>query len=157
MGHLSNNSNIRTSTRHNLQSILNMATLSVPTQQHSRKPGFFSRFSKGRITLEPDARQGGETLDLAALSKILEELKKTYLEPQDGHQRLEIPVPVPQTRRLPTGLEAYTAPPNVVAPPLDADFLALGLGGTGMMGMLWTVAMGYRAVGVEMRGGPFRA
>src|SRR5438874_13050899 len=35
------------------------------------------------------------------------------------------------------------------------DFLALGLGGTNMMCMLWTVAMGRRAVGVEMRGDPF--
>lgn len=38
---------------------------------------------------------------------------------------------------------------------LDADYLALGLGGTNMMAMLWTVAMGRRAVGVEMRGDPF--
>ena len=37
----------------------------------------------------------------------------------------------------------------------DPDFLALGLGGTNMMSMLWTVAMGRRAVGVEMRGDPF--
>ena len=37
----------------------------------------------------------------------------------------------------------------------NADFLALGLGGTNMMAMLWTVAMGRRAVGVEMRGDPF--
>ena len=35
------------------------------------------------------------------------------------------------------------------------DFLALGLGGTNMMSMLWTVAMGRRTVGVEMRGDPF--
>ncbi|HEX6543582.1 MAG TPA: FHA domain-containing protein [Ktedonobacterales bacterium] len=37
----------------------------------------------------------------------------------------------------------------------DPDFVALGLGGTNMMAMLWTVAMGRRAVGVEMRGDPF--
>ena len=37
----------------------------------------------------------------------------------------------------------------------DADLLALGLGGTNMMAMLWAVAMGRRAVGVEMRGDPF--
>lgn len=37
----------------------------------------------------------------------------------------------------------------------DPDFLALGLGGANMMAMLWTVAMGRRAVGVEMRGDPF--
>ncbi|MGQ0842315.1 hypothetical protein [Actinokineospora sp.] len=36
----------------------------------------------------------------------------------------------------------------------DPDFLALGLGGTNMMGMLWTVAMGKRAVGVDVRGCP---
>ncbi len=35
------------------------------------------------------------------------------------------------------------------------DFVALGLGATNMMTMLWTVAMGRRAVGVEMRGDPF--
>lgn len=38
---------------------------------------------------------------------------------------------------------------------LNPDFLAIGLGGTNMMSMLWTVAMGRRAVGVEMRGDPF--
>lgn len=37
----------------------------------------------------------------------------------------------------------------------DPDFVALGLGGTNMMAMLWTVAMGRQAVGVEMRGDPF--
>ena len=36
----------------------------------------------------------------------------------------------------------------------DPDFLALGLGGTSMMAMLWAVAMGRRAVGIEMRGDP---
>jgi hypothetical protein len=40
---------------------------------------------------------------------------------------------------------------RIIAP----DFLALGLGGTNMMSMLWTVAMGRQAVGVEMRGDPF--
>lgn len=35
------------------------------------------------------------------------------------------------------------------------DFLALGLGGTNMMSMLWTMAIGRQAVGVEMRGDPF--
>jgi hypothetical protein len=39
----------------------------------------------------------------------------------------------------------------IIAP----DFLALGLGGTNMMSMLWSVAMGRTAVGVEMRGDPF--
>ncbi len=38
---------------------------------------------------------------------------------------------------------------------LDPDFLAVGLGGTGMMSMLWSVAMGKTAVGVELRGDPF--
>jgi hypothetical protein len=38
---------------------------------------------------------------------------------------------------------------------IDPDFLAVGLGGTNMMSMLWTVAMGRQAVGVEMRGDPF--
>ncbi|WP_082456811.1 MULTISPECIES: MFS transporter [unclassified Frankia] len=37
----------------------------------------------------------------------------------------------------------------------DPDFLALGLGGTNMMAMLWSVAMGRRAVGVELRGSPY--
>lgn len=37
----------------------------------------------------------------------------------------------------------------------NPDFLALGLGGTNMMSMLWAVAMGRRAVGIEMRGDPF--
>ena len=38
---------------------------------------------------------------------------------------------------------------------INPDFLALGLGGTNMMSMLWTVAMGRQAVGIEMRGDPF--
>jgi hypothetical protein len=38
---------------------------------------------------------------------------------------------------------------------INPDFLALGLGGTNMMSMLWSVAMGRQAVGVEMRGDPF--
>ena len=38
---------------------------------------------------------------------------------------------------------------------INPDFLALGLGGTNMMSMLWTVTMGRQAVGVEMRGDPF--
>ncbi|MFL5580378.1 MAG: acetyl-CoA carboxylase biotin carboxylase subunit family protein [Gemmatimonadaceae bacterium] len=38
---------------------------------------------------------------------------------------------------------------------VNPDFLAIGLGGTNMMAMLWSVAMGRRAVGVEMRGNPF--
>lgn len=38
---------------------------------------------------------------------------------------------------------------------VDAHLVALGLGGTGMLSMLWSIAMGHRAVGVEMRGDPF--
>lgn len=37
----------------------------------------------------------------------------------------------------------------------DADFLALGMGGTNMMCMLWSIAMGKPTIGVEMRGDPF--
>lgn len=37
----------------------------------------------------------------------------------------------------------------------DADFVAIGLGGTNMLAMLWTIAMGRRAVGVDLRGDPF--
>ncbi len=37
---------------------------------------------------------------------------------------------------------------------LNPEYLALGLGGTNMMGMLWSIALGRRAVGVEMRGDP---
>ncbi|PSN71509.1 hypothetical protein BS50DRAFT_284066 [Corynespora cassiicola Philippines] len=37
----------------------------------------------------------------------------------------------------------------------DPDFLAIGLGGTNMLAMLWAVAMGKRTVGVEIRGDPF--
>ncbi|GAA3275701.1 FHA domain-containing protein [Dactylosporangium vinaceum] len=36
----------------------------------------------------------------------------------------------------------------------DPDFLALGLGATNMMAMLWSLALGRRVVGVEMRGDP---
>jgi hypothetical protein len=34
------------------------------------------------------------------------------------------------------------------------DFLALGMGATSMLSMIWSVAMGRRAVGVELRGDP---
>nr|WP_108913811.1 MULTISPECIES: hypothetical protein [Frankia] len=37
---------------------------------------------------------------------------------------------------------------------LNPDFLALGLGATNMMGMLWSLALGRRVVGVELRGDP---
>lgn len=37
---------------------------------------------------------------------------------------------------------------------LNPDFLALGLGATNMISMLWSVATGKRAVGVELRGDP---
>jgi hypothetical protein len=47
----------------------------------------------------------------------------------------------------------FAKPMQRVTPP--PDFVALGLGGTNMMAMLWTVAMGRRAAGVEMRGDPF--
>lgn len=37
----------------------------------------------------------------------------------------------------------------------DADFVAIGLGGTNMLAMFWAIAMGRRAVGVDIRGDPF--
>nr|AEA35394.1 putative sisomicin exporter [Micromonospora inyonensis] len=37
----------------------------------------------------------------------------------------------------------------------DPDFLAVGLGGANMMAMLWSIAMGRRVVGVELRGDPY--
>lgn len=37
----------------------------------------------------------------------------------------------------------------------DADFVAIGLGGTNMLAMLWAIAMGRRTVGVDLRGDPF--
>jgi EmrB/QacA subfamily drug resistance transporter len=40
---------------------------------------------------------------------------------------------------------------------VDPEFLALGLSGTNMMAMLWSVAMGRRSVGIELRGDPFAA
>jgi MFS family permease len=64
----------------------------------------------------------------------------------------------PLDRPAPTELD----PGDRLAPPkpvdlrgaVDADMVALGLGGTNMLGMLWTIAMGRRAVGVELRGSP---
>lgn len=38
---------------------------------------------------------------------------------------------------------------------VTADFVALGLGGTNMMAMLWSIAEGRTCIGVEMRGDPF--
>jgi MFS family permease len=37
---------------------------------------------------------------------------------------------------------------------VDPDFLAIGMGATNMMAMLWSVAMGKRSVGVELRASP---
>jgi hypothetical protein len=53
----------------------------------------------------------------------------------------------------PTSSEGLTADENL-AGVMNADFVALGLGGTNMMAMLWSVAMGKRSVGVELRGDP---
>jgi hypothetical protein len=47
-----------------------------------------------------------------------------------------------------------TEPPVNLAGLKDADLVVLGVGATGMMAMLWSVAMGRTAVGVELRGGP---
>lgn len=49
----------------------------------------------------------------------------------------------------------YTSDDEDLRGVLDPDFLAIGLGGTSMMSMLWAIAMGKRAVGIEMRGDPF--
>lgn len=66
---------------------------------------------------------------------------------------------------LKTVERAAPLPPDAQQRPMDADdrlvgakdpdFLALGLGGTGMMAMLWSIARGRRAVGVELRGDPY--
>ncbi|KAK8068302.1 efflux protein [Apiospora saccharicola] len=57
------------------------------------------------------------------------------------------------------GFAEYLARNRASAPSLrgvkDPDFLAIGLGGTNMLAMLWTIASGRRAVGVELRGDPF--
>src|ERR1700730_17751010 len=52
-------------------------------------------------------------------------------------------------------MPSYTSHDHDLRGVLDPDFLALGLGGTSMMAMLWAIAMGRRCVGVEMRGDPF--
>jgi hypothetical protein len=54
-----------------------------------------------------------------------------------------------------TAVAAYALDDEDVRGVRNPDFLALGLGGTSMMAMLWAVAMGRRAVGIEMRGDPF--
>ncbi|MDG4773874.1 MFS transporter [Solwaraspora sp. WMMD792] len=54
--------------------------------------------------------------------------------------------------------ETASTPPNRQVDPTgaaDPDFLAVGLGGTNMMAMLWSIASGRRAVGVELRGDPY--
>lgn len=67
----------------------------------------------------------------------------------ESHQPLR---PHLRWKHLERGSSAVEASRNATNAP---DFLALGLGGTNMMSMLWTVSMGRRAVGVEMRGDPF--
>ncbi|CAB9513878.1 expressed unknown protein [Seminavis robusta] len=54
---------------------------------------------------------------------------------------------------FPSSSSALKATPN--GNEVDAEFLGLGLGGAGMMNMLWSLAMGKKCVGVEMRGDPF--
>jgi hypothetical protein len=58
-------------------------------------------------------------------------------------------------KRIVYSKEAMRAMGAVNEAIINPDFLALGMGGTNMMSMLWTVAMGRQAVGVEMRGDPF--
>jgi EmrB/QacA subfamily drug resistance transporter len=64
-------------------------------------------------------------------------------------------------RTAPVGLDPDTARSVVrrrdPTGSYEADFLALGLGPTNMMAMLWSIAMGKRAVGVELRGDPHQA
>ena len=120
-------------------------------QQKSSK--FFSRFSKtrGAENLSQVIKSDGD-LSLETLNKLLEDLK-SHLESESS---TEISEPVSNPQLDPSISHAI---PNAPVPALDLklnpDFLALGMGGTGMMAMIWTVAMGYRAVGVEMRGDPF--
>src|SRR5579885_2637340 len=58
-------------------------------------------------------------------------------------------------KRIVYSKEAMRAMGAVNEAIINPDFLALGMGGTNMMSMLWTVAMGRQAVGVVMRGDPF--
>jgi EmrB/QacA subfamily drug resistance transporter len=64
---------------------------------------------------------------------------------------------VPKT--APDSLDATSStPPSRRVDPTgaaDPDFLAVGLGGANMMAMLWSIAMGRRSVGVELRGDPY--
>ncbi|ASO18721.1 EmrB/QacA subfamily drug resistance transporter [Actinoalloteichus hoggarensis] len=64
-------------------------------------------------------------------------------------------------RTAPTDLDPTRRSPVEQKPDLrgvaDADFVALGLSGTNMTAMLWSIATGRRAVGVELRGDPFVA
>ncbi|KAF2748659.1 hypothetical protein M011DRAFT_400073 [Sporormia fimetaria CBS 119925] len=55
-------------------------------------------------------------------------------------------------------LHATSVPGGARSPSLsfvkNASFVALGLGGTNMLAMLWTLCTGHRAIGVELRGDP---
>lgn len=55
-----------------------------------------------------------------------------------------------QNVKIPGGSRSVT-----LAGVKDADFVAIGLGGTNMLAMLWAISMGRRAVGVDLRGDPF--
>jgi EmrB/QacA subfamily drug resistance transporter len=72
---------------------------------------------------------------------------------------LTVKAAVPDT--APTELDptrrGATERPTDATGAIDPDFLALGLSGTNMMAMLWSIAHGRRAVGVEMRGDPVAA
>ena len=126
------------------------STTAYPQQKPAR---LFSRFSKVRAAPNnsPQAIKSGGDLSLEGLNRLLEEIK-SHLEPQPTQSPIETHVPVSKPPFVPPVSYAL---PNARTPALDPDFLALGMGGTGMMAMIWTVAMGHRAVGVELRGDPF--
>jgi EmrB/QacA subfamily drug resistance transporter len=65
----------------------------------------------------------------------------------------EVPKSVPTN--LDSGAYGTGRIPRDPTGALDPDFLAIGLGGTNMMGVLWSIAMGRRAVAVELRGDPY--
>ena len=136
-----------------------MATLSASSQtQHptqNQKPSkLFSLFGKGRPApnnLQPQLASDGGDLSLDNINRLLEEIK-LHLDHQKNPPPVESRVPVSK----PQIVQPLSYPvQNTSVRGLDPDFLALGLGGTNMMAMIWTVAMGHRTVGVEMRGDPF--
>ncbi len=160
------------------------AGLSVPAALNVVLAGATRQDSAIRSGLTTMTQQLGGALGLAVVSSVAstrtEHALRTGTEPlhalTDGYQiaflvaagialgalvitRLTVKPSVPDTAppELDPTRRGVVERESDATGAVDPDFLALGLSGTNMMAMLWSIAHGKRAVGVEMRGDPVAA